>query len=47
MGRFWRSFLPYQLWRFFVINSKMFAIARRSSAQMLPGKRPAKGKQAS
>jgi len=28
MGRFWRYFIPYQLWRFVVINAKMFAIAR-------------------
>ncbi len=28
MGKFWRYFWPYQLWRFLVINTKMFAIAR-------------------
>lgn len=28
MGRFWRYFIPYQLWRFLVINTKMYAIAR-------------------
>jgi hypothetical protein len=28
MGRFWRTFLPYQLWRFGVINAKMYAISR-------------------
>lgn len=27
MGKFWRSFIPYQWWRFFVINAKMYAIA--------------------
>ena len=28
MGRFWRRFIPYQLWRFAVINTKMFLIAK-------------------
>jgi len=28
MGRFWRRFLPYQVWRFIVINTKMYLIAR-------------------
>lgn len=28
MGYFWRRFLPYQLWRFLVINTKMFLIAK-------------------
>jgi hypothetical protein len=28
MGRFWRRFLPYQLWRFTLINTKMFLIAK-------------------
>lgn len=28
MGRFWRGFIPYQLWRFVAINAKMYAIAR-------------------
>jgi hypothetical protein len=27
MGTFWRRFWPYQLWRFAVINTKMFAVA--------------------
>jgi len=28
MSNFNRSFIPYQLWRFIVINAKMYAIAR-------------------
>ncbi len=28
MGRFWRRFVPYQLWRFMVVNTKMFLIAK-------------------
>ena len=28
MNRFWRSFMPYQLWRFLVINTRMYLIAR-------------------
>lgn len=28
MNRFWRSFPPYQLWRFLVINTRMYLIAR-------------------
>lgn len=28
MGRFWRRFIPYQLWRFMIINTKMFLIAK-------------------
>lgn len=28
MNRFWRSFMPYQLWRFIVINTRMYLIAR-------------------
>jgi len=27
---FWRTFLPWQLWRFAVINLKMIGIIRRS-----------------
>lgn len=28
MNRFWRSFIPYQLWRFVVINTRMYLIAK-------------------
>ncbi len=28
MGRFWRGFIPFQGWRFVVINTKMFLIAK-------------------
>lgn len=28
MGHFWRRFPPYQLWRFAVVNTKMFLIAK-------------------
>jgi len=28
MGAFWRQFIPYQLWRFLVINTRMYLIAR-------------------
>ena len=28
MTKFWRRFIPYQLWRFAVINVKMYLIAR-------------------
>ena len=28
MTRFWRGFIPYQLWRFVVINTKMYLVAR-------------------
>lgn len=28
MGRFWRVFLPFQIWRFLVINTKMYLIAK-------------------
>lgn len=28
MGRFWRRFIPYQVWRFLVINTKMYLISR-------------------
>jgi hypothetical protein len=28
MGRFWRGFLPFQLWRFLVINTKMYLVAK-------------------
>jgi hypothetical protein len=28
MGRFWRYFLPFQVWRFVVMNGKMFMIAK-------------------
>lgn len=28
MNRFWRSFIPYQLWRFVVVNAKMYLIAK-------------------
>lgn len=28
MQRFWRSFIPYQVWRFAVVNTKMFLIAK-------------------
>lgn len=28
MNRFWRSFAPYQLLRFVVINARMYLIAR-------------------
>lgn len=27
---FWRTFIPWQLWRFAVINLKMIGIIRRS-----------------
>jgi len=27
---FWRTFLPWQIWRFAVINLKMIGIIRRS-----------------
>jgi hypothetical protein len=28
VGTFWRQFIPYQLWRFVVINTRMYLIAR-------------------
>lgn len=28
MNRFWRSFIPYQLWRFVVLNAKMYLVAK-------------------
>jgi len=28
MGAFWRQFIPYQMWRFIVINTRMYLIAR-------------------
>jgi len=28
MGAFWRQFIPYQMWRFIVINTRMYPIAR-------------------
>jgi hypothetical protein len=28
MNRFWNRFFPYQLWRFVVINTRMYLIAR-------------------
>ena len=28
MNRFWRAFVPYQFWRFVVINARMYLIAR-------------------
>ncbi len=28
MSRFWRRFIPYQLWRFAVINTKMYLIGK-------------------
>ena len=28
MGHFWRRFAPYQFWRFLVVNTKMFLIAK-------------------
>lgn len=28
MDRFWRYFIPFQLWRFAVINTKMYLIAK-------------------
>jgi hypothetical protein len=28
MSKFWRTFFPYQLWRFVVINTRMYLIAR-------------------
>ena len=28
MSRFWRGFIPYQLWRFLVINTRMYLVAR-------------------
>lgn len=28
MSRFWRRFIPYQIWRFVFINAKMFLIAK-------------------
>jgi hypothetical protein len=28
MTKFWRGFIPFQLWRFVVINMKMYLIAR-------------------
>jgi len=30
---FWRTFLPWQLWRFLVINFKMMGLIRRSHAR--------------
>jgi len=29
MTSFWDRFWPYQLWRFLVINTRMYLIARR------------------
>ena len=28
MNRFWRYFIPFQLWRFAIINAKMYLIAK-------------------
>ncbi len=28
MSGFWQRFIPYQLWRFVVINAKMYLIAK-------------------
>ena len=28
MSTFWQRFIPYQLWRFVVINTKMYMIAK-------------------
>lgn len=28
MDRFWRYFIPFQLWRFAIINAKMYLIAK-------------------
>jgi hypothetical protein len=28
MNGFWQRFIPYQLWRFAVVNTKMFLIAK-------------------
>jgi hypothetical protein len=28
VGSFWRRFWPYQIWRFLVINTKMYLIAK-------------------
>ena len=28
MGTFWRQFIPYQLWRYHVLNTRMYLIAR-------------------
>lgn len=28
MQRFWRAFIPYQLWRFVVVNTKMLLVAK-------------------
>jgi hypothetical protein len=28
MANFWQGFLPYQVWRFIVLNTRMYMIAR-------------------
>lgn len=48
MNRFWRSFIPYQLWRFAVLNVKMYLVAkgivgphgRRSARRAVPPAAP-------
>lgn len=37
MGKFWRNFLPLQIWRFVTINAKMYLIA---SGKIGPGHGP-------